>query len=183
LPILSRGDELLMQLRNPDKFFTDLKEAGKCWELPFELRGIELKNVGPIGELNAEFKSGLNVILGPGLSGKSIMLCAIALVFGQRSKYIDEKNLLKHGEREGKIKIRLKKRASVEILLKKTGKAQKVCLLLDYPDSVASVTEEYRRKFLKWLKGQAKQVIIASSYESFVTQDVSNVIRLPPVLA
>jgi len=180
LPFLSSGDKLRMQLMDPDKFFTDLKEAGQCWELPFELGGIELKNVGPIGELDAEFKSGINVILGPNASGKSVIVRVIALVFGQRPQYVGEKMLLKHGEREGKIKIHLTKRASVELVLKKTGKGPKACLLLDDPYSVAIAPAEYKRKFLTWLKGKANQVILASRDESFVTPDVSKVIRLQP---
>jgi hypothetical protein len=180
LPLLSSGDRLGMELMDPDKFFTDLKEAGQCWELPFELGGIELKNVGPIGELDAEFKRGINVIVGPNASGKSIMVRVMALVFGQRPKYVDEKMLLKHGEREGKIKIRLMKRASVELVLKKTANGPKACLLLDDPYSVAVAHAEYKRKFLTWLKGKANQVILTSRDESFVTPDVSNVIRLPP---
>jgi len=175
LPLLSTGE---LQL-DFDQHLKDLKEEGDCYELPIELEGIGLKNVGPLNKLEVKFKRDINVILGPAGSGKSIMIRAIARAFGQRHPLVDEKSLLKHGKWGGEIKIYLRESPAIELGLgKERAKRPIACMLLDEP--LVQVLAKDKKKFLAWLKRKGNQVILASRDESF-TAPFAHVIRLPAV--
>jgi hypothetical protein len=78
LPILSVRERQL----DFHQHLKDLKEEGYCYELPQTIRAIKLKNMGPIEKLELNLVKGVNVILGPNASGKSIIIRAIANAFG-----------------------------------------------------------------------------------------------------
>ena len=183
-PLMSAGARQL----EFDKHLEDLREDGVCFELPFELDGIEIRNVGPIDEFKEKFKPGINVVLGSNGSGKSMMFGAIALAFGQQMKWTRRwppainvgayraQFFLKHGKKAGGVKIHMHKTPTAELKFSTGRTVRSVkCTLLDEPLNLAQ--DEHKRKFLEWLRRRGGQVILFTFDESFVIPS-AHVIRL-----
>ena len=155
----------------------DLQGEGMCFELPLELEGVEVRNLGPIDEFKAKFKPGINVVLGPNGSGKSIIFKTVVHVFGSHPPFFDIKTLLKHGKRRGEVKIHLRGATAVELKLG-AGKAEhpRACMLLDEP--LYAGMPDHKRKFLAWLRRRGGQAILFTTDESFAVPPV-HTIRLP----
>lgn len=152
-----------------DQHLVNLWVEERCWELPIELDSVELKNVGPIDEFKARFTSGINVVVGPNGSGKTMMFRAITHVFGQPTESKWERIvLLKHGKKSGEIKIKLRGGPMIKLELEKEKEKAshpRECLLVDEPLDHAMT--EHKRKFVEWLGRGGGQVIIFTRDESF----------------
>jgi len=61
---------------------------GEAYLLPFQIESLRLEDVGPFKRFDARFiRNGINVIFGPGGSGKSFIIRSILLAFGRRHRY------------------------------------------------------------------------------------------------
>lgn len=183
LPMLSGGERQL--IFGFDQYLSDLQEESRCYELPSELEGAEFRNVGPFNEFKVKFKPGINVVLGPNASGKSMMVKAIALAFGQlkwarmRSPGVEAyqaQAFLKQGKKAGWVKIHIRKTPTVKLKLG-TDRAERsvMCTLLDEPLDLTD--DGHKREFMEWLRRRGGQVILFTHDESFVGPSV-HVVRL-----
>jgi hypothetical protein len=60
--------------------------------LPFQVESLTLNNIGPFEKFEAHFqRNTVNVIYGPGGSGKSWIVRSILLAFGRRHRYFDDR--------------------------------------------------------------------------------------------
>jgi len=160
-PLMSAGGRALLF----DLLLEDLKKNGECFTLPCAVKGVRLKNVGPLEELDAKFVRGVNLVLGGNASGKSSLICAIACAMGQSvwrppSVTLDKKQMA----------------VEIELFEPMAGAEPDRCILLDEPLArVADPDEKHKAKFVQWLSKKYQQAIIASTDKSYV---VSNIVRL-----
>ncbi len=163
-PYLSMGE---LAALNFDKYLEHLEEEGKVHYLPFKIKCLSAKNIGPIKEVDFMFKN-KNILVGANASGKTILLNAIAHSFGKK-----DKNLI-HASSDKKSKLKLEfegKDMSIETNFQKDYK----CMLID--DGIGMLSEEPLNKFLKYLLKLDYQVILTAAKfpESKVSGDFNRV--------
>lgn len=66
------------------------------------LRQLQLKNIAIVDHIDVSFNQGMTVITGETGSGKSILLDALWLVFGEK---VSPKDVLKHGTTNGRVEL------------------------------------------------------------------------------
>ncbi|MHA1756013.1 MAG: AAA family ATPase [Promethearchaeota archaeon] len=147
IPVMSSGERMIL---NIESYLKEMEDMNYCFFLPFPIKKLELKNVGPISSLSANFSKGINIIKGDNGSGKTILLRAIAMAF---DKFRPEREImLKRDEKEGYLKISTYEH---EPQLKfdeknKKGTFKTGCLLLD--DGVGRLNPEKYKPFIEKLK-------------------------------
>jgi hypothetical protein len=179
LPHLSGGQRALIF----GQHLEDLKTGGlwaQCYELPFTVKSLRLKNVKVLGEFRAKFTQGVNLIIGGNDSGKTTAIRAIACMFYPDHPFRHVLKTVAAGEKGGTIELEiLEPTIKYNVMAGESENAR--CVLLDEPlPHVDGATfSKHRDRFLHWLKERYAQVIIASAREEFIAPEVDNVIRLP----
>lgn len=177
-PYLSAGDRALLF----GMHLGDLKVEGCCYELPFAVKSLRLKNVKVLEQFEAKFARGINLILGGTASGKSTVIRVIAYALGHQQLRDWFEPAVTHGRKRGAIELELFGSAVINYNLREGGEHEWAkCILLDEPlsrlDSIRF--RKHKGRFLRWLKERYAQVILASRQEEFATPEVNNVIRIP----
>jgi len=73
---------------------SEVSRYGEAYFLPFQIESLILSNIGPFERFEAHFnRNSVNLVCGPGGSGKSIALRAILFAFGRQHRYFDERAL------------------------------------------------------------------------------------------
>ena len=163
-PILSSGERQLDFEGHMDK----LKKDERCYFLPFMIDNLRLKNIGPFEEIELSFDGGINTILGPNESGKTMIIKSLARGFGLFEPTFG--SFLKSGEEKGCVKIGI----SGENCIKadygiSEGKVEVnghiKSILLDEP--VNFLNQENKEEFIGWIRKRFDcQVILATIDEN-----------------
>ena len=149
-----------------DNYLERLDLGGvECFYLPFAIKGVELKGIGPFKRARLNFGSSLNVVFGGNGTGKSTMVRAVAQAF----RVLDRRFpvLSSREQKQGEAKILLYD-SDLLVKYKSTGrgseqaKAEGVrCILLDA--SLDGLASKHRKAFVNWLmKEYGCQLIITT---------------------
>ncbi len=165
-PYLSLGEKAAL---NFDHYLQELEEDGKIHYLPFKIKSVFAKDIGPIKELDLKFKN-KNILVGANASGKTILLNAIAHSFGKKD--YNSEWIIDNGKKKSKLKLEFEgKDMSIETNFQKDYK----CILID--EGIGMLSEEPLNKFLKYLLKLDCQVILTAAKfpESKVSGDFNRV--------
>ena len=138
-------------------------DLDRAIRIPFEIKKLELENVGVFDKIELEFKR-FTIIQGGSESGKTIILRSIAYASCGIDVNRNVGYILKHGKDSGKIKISIAntepctqtsfKRKGNDIQIEKSNE----CILLD--DATRMLDIERTENFLKRLQELDSQIIL-----------------------
>ncbi len=143
-----------------------ISRFGERYFLPFQIESLEIHNIGPFEKFEASFSPDtLNVIYGPGGSGKSYILRSILFAFGRRHRYFS-----KSSYSNGAVKLKLfRNQNSINIsdyenldnLTKGYG-----CWVAD--DSLRQIPRKMGVQILNELAGLGIQAIITIRHKGYL---------------
>lgn len=167
LPILSCSEKMIFDI---ESYLEEMESINSCFFLPFPIRKVEVKNMGPISSVSMEFGRGINIINGRCGTGKTLILRAMALAFGiytpekpSPQKHTPMGRFLKHDEKGGYIKILIYENEKTMKFdaSNPNGKRDGGCLLLD--DAIARLPEKEIKRFINKLKNKYPGQIIMTT--------------------
>lgn len=165
-PRLSGGERALLF---PEDHLENLKDQKRCFEAPFRIDRVEIRNIGPLSDFEAELDD-FNVITGHCGTGKTTALRSIA--YACNLENWEAKDLLKQGEKEGEIKVEPLQAEGLSVKLRRgekkiEEKTSQGALLLDNP--IARFPLEGQKRYLDFLKEKNVQIIMTT-----LPQDIQN---------
>lgn len=156
-PQLSGSERALLF---PEDHLENLKEQDRCFEIPFRIDKVSIKNIGPFSDFETKFED-FNIITGMGATGKTTLIRSIA--YACNLERTEMKNLLKDGKKNGEITVEPSQTKKLSVKLQKTKegveeKNPQEAMLLDNP--AVKFDPKNQNRFLDFLKEKDAQIIM-----------------------
>jgi hypothetical protein len=176
-PMLSIGEKASIDF---DNYLRTLEKEKRCYFLPFELKKIEIKNIGVFTNLDLKFDK-LTIIEGNYGDGKTTLIKSIANVFGY--DMTNFQNMLSSGKKSYEINVFIKPEKNISMSFQKNCSSNFLqnrtvkCIIIDEPMDILSL--DLKSGFLRYLFGLGVQIILTNSpIDKMVYPEEYNVFRL-----
>ncbi len=167
-PMMSTGEKAAIDFNN---YLRNLEKENRCFFLPFELKKIQIKNIGCLSDLKLAFDR-LNIIQGANGTGKTTFIRSIVYLFGYELSNFNNfvssrKKIVTSRAKTHEIKIQIKPETKIsltyieknnnEIKEKRTTR----CILIDEP--MDRLSSNLKNDFLDYLRGLNTQIILTNT--------------------
>lgn len=182
-PQLSEGERRLIDFEG---YLEDLKKQKRCFSLPFQIKKLELENIGPIRNFETAFDS-FNFVVGPNASGKTTLIrsityaCGFDEAFGEVKRESKKDPIITRGEEKGEISVTpaLERKLTVKLGKGSEKNVKSGCLLFD--DPLTRFDRGQAQEAIQHLKELSHQIIATSTIplEEKCPEVQANIIELP----